>query len=90
MAVDVDRLGCAPRGFLKLDLQLEVEVLSGTRAPAALAEQVAEESSAKDVAERRHDVLGVAEVVDPGAFQTGVSVPIVALPLALIRSTTSR
>ncbi len=82
LAVDVDRLGRAPRGLLELDLQLQIKVLARPRAAAALAEQVAEQAAAEDVAERRHDVLGVAEVVDPRAFEAGVAVPVVALPLA--------
>ena len=60
------------------------QVLTGPRAAPALAEQVAEEAAAEDVAERRHDVFGVAEVVDPRPFEAGVAVAVVALPLRLV------
>ena len=60
------------------------EVLARPRAAAALAEEVAEEAAAEDVAEGRHDVLGVAEVVDPGPFEPGMAVAVVALPLRLV------
>ena len=55
------------------------------RGPApALAEEVAEEAAAEDVAERRHDVFGVAEVVDARPFQAGVAVAVVPLALVLV------
>ena len=79
LPVDVDRLGRAPRGLEKLDLELDEQVLAGPRPAPALAEQVAEEAAAEDVAEGRHDVFGVAEVVDPRPFEPGVAVAVVTL-----------
>ena len=84
LAIDVDRLGRAPRRLDQLDLELEEQVLPGAGAAAALAEEVAEEPAAEDVAEGRHDVFGVAEVVDPRPFQPGVAVAVVTLPLRLV------
>ena len=49
-----------------------------------LAEHVAEEAAAEDVGEGGHDVLGVAEVVHPRAFEPGVAVAIVAGALLLV------
>ena len=74
-----------PRGGLdEVDLELVEQVLARPRAPPALAEEVAEEAAAEDVAEGRHDVLGVAEVVDPRAFDPGVAVAVVPLALRLV------
>ena len=57
------------------------------RGPAggvAAAEDVAEEAAAEDVAEGRHDVVGVAEVVDARPFHPGVAVAVVPLALRLV------
>ena len=72
------------RGLEELDLELHEQVLARPRAAPALAEQVAEEAAAEDVAEGRHDVVGVAEVVDRRPFEPGVAVAVVPLPLRLV------
>src|SRR5207302_510109 len=84
LAIEVDRLGRPPRGLLQVDLELEEQVLPGSRAAAALAEHVAEEAATEDVTERRHDVLGVAEVVHPGPIHAGMPVAVVTLALGLV------
>ena len=84
LAGDLDRLGGPAGRLLEVDLQLHQQVLAGARAAATLAEEVAEQAAAEDVAEGRHDVFGVAEVVDPGPLQPGVPVAVVALALLLV------
>ncbi len=71
----------APRRLHKFDLQLHQQVRPGTGPAPALAEEVAEESAAENIAERRHDVVGRAEVVNGRTLKPGVAVAVVALPL---------
>ena len=84
LAGDLDRLGRAPGGLDSSISSFISRSWPGRGPAAALAEEVAEEAAAEDVAEGRHDVFGVAEVVDPRPFEPGVAVAVVPLALRLV------
>src|SRR5579864_2378837 len=46
-----------------------------------MAEEVAEQATAENVAEGRHDVFGRAKIVNRGALEPGVAVAVIALAL---------
>src|SRR5262249_52971648 len=68
----------------EVDFQPIKEVLPRPRPATTLAEEIAEQPAAEDVAEGGHDVLGASEVVHPRAFKAGVAVSIIALTLRLV------
>ena len=80
----VDRAGRPPRRLDQLDLQLHQQVRARPRPAPALAEEVAEQAAAEDVAEGRHDVVGRAKVVNRRTVQPGMAVAVVPLPLLRI------
>src|SRR5208283_3007772 len=81
LAAHFDTAGRTPRRLHELDLELHQQVRPGAWPAPALAEEVAEQSAAEDIAKRRHDIVGRAEVVDGRTLQPGVAVAVVPLPL---------
>src|SRR5262249_40931926 len=77
---DRDGLGDAAVRLGQVEIALDAPVPAALRAaPAALAKDVAEQ-----VAEQVEDGLGVVEVGDVEAFEAGVPVAVVALPLVRV------
>ncbi len=84
LAVHVDRARRPASRLDQLDLQLQQQVGTGPRPAAPIAEEVAEQPAAEDVAEGRHDVVGRPEVVERRAVQAGMAIAVVSLPLVRI------
>src|SRR5213079_353814 len=56
LPVHIDGPRRAPRRLEQLDLELQEQVRTRSRPAATVAEEVAEQPTAKDIAERRHDI----------------------------------
>ena len=81
VALELDCLGDAARRFQQIKPHFAADIATlASLPPSGAAENVAEDPPAQNIAERLEDFADVAELVDAGTFETGVTEAVVASP----------